>query len=620
MTDSLPKPTSPNKPAVANDDKTVFKSKPDSSNQPSSSTRPSQPVQSAQTAQPTKPTNQKSQPVQQNQPVKPTNQSQPAQPTPATQLKQPTPPTQPMGQQVKLGGRNIPVPVKKGAEEKLTSVGQSNLNPALAPKPAAPLIPPDPTETVTKSDSADKKIPPNLPTKQSLLLQIKTQFKENPRKWTMIVLGTLFGLGLLIFLISRLFGGKSTPVQPGDQQTTVPAQQQTVLTYWGLWEPTAVLDEIINEYEEANPGIKIDYRVQSHKDYRERLQTAIASGNGPDIFRYHASWVPMLAEDLAVLPAGVMSAQEYQSTFYPVTAQQLQIEGKIVGLPMMYEGLMLYYNTEVLQTAGVEPPTTWSELKQLANELTVPASKNDRSNQGIQRSGLAIGNASNVDHFADVLALLILQNGGDPSEPAFTEVRDALTFYTNFVIVDQVWDSTLPNSTVAFARGDAVMMFAPSWQAHEIKNLNPQLQFATAPLPQLSEEKVAWANYWAEGVNERSGNKSAAWNFLKYLVSAEVMQKLYSAQSQVRTFGEPYSRQDLAENLQDDPYVGALLSDAPIATGWYMSSATHDNGINDNIIDYYRTAVNAVLAGNNMDEILLALEKGVQQELRQYGL
>jgi multiple sugar transport system substrate-binding protein len=380
------------------------------------------------------------------------------------------------------------------------------------------------------------------------------------------------------------------------------------------------LEEVINEYEQQNPGIQIDYRVQSHQDYRERLQTAIASGNGPDIFRFHASWVPMLSGDLAVLPASVMSAQEFQNTFYPVAAQQLQVEGRIVGLPLMYDGLMLYYNTEILQTAGVEPPTTWSELKQLASELTVPAQRAERRSGNIQRSGLAIGNATNVDHFSDILALLILQNGGDPAEPAFTEVRDTLVFYTNFVAEDLVWNSNLPSSTIAFARGDAAMMFAPSWRAHQIMELNPELNFATAPLPQLSEEVVTWANYWAEGVNERSQNKTEAWNFLNYLTSSEVMKRLYSAQSQVRAFGEPYSRTDLAAELQDDPYVAAVLQDAPNAKGWYVSSDTHDNGLNDNIIGYYQAAVNAVLAGEDIDDVLLTLEKGVKQELRQYGV
>lgn len=540
-------------------------------------------------------------------------------------------PKKPEPQQVQLGGRSIPLPANKptdlksagtpasaGASAAPTSASPAGVNPALAPKPAAGPLTPNPAGLPAKKAGQAAR-PPAPPAgvkmaapRSSLLAQIQ----ENPKKWLLILLGGIVGIFLVFWLISRIFGRSSAPVQ--NTSTPLPPGEQMVLTYWGLWEPSAVWEEVISDYEAAHPGISIDYRVQSHKDYRERLQTAIASGNGPDAFRYHASWTPQLASDLAVLPGTVMGEGEFQNTFYPVAAQQLQVDGKLVGLPIMYDGLVLYYNTSILQAAGAEPPATWAELKQLANQLTVPSDRNQRANGTIQRSGLAIGNASNVDHFSDILGLLILQNGGDPGEPAFAEVRDALLFYTNFAKEDLVWNSTLPNSTVAFARGDAAMMFAPSWRAHDIKALNPSLQFATAPVPQLSENRVAWANYWAEGVNQRSTHKTEAWEFLRYLTQPDVMQKLYSAQAQVRSFGEPYSRVDLAGELQDDPDVGAVLQDAPIAQSWFMNSTTHDNGLNDNIIGYYRTAVNAVLEGENLDDVLLALERGVKQELRQY--
>ncbi|MCC6710736.1 MAG: extracellular solute-binding protein, partial [Candidatus Pacebacteria bacterium] len=178
---------------------------------------------------------------------------------------------------------------------------------------------------------------------------------KDPKKMILIIALTLIGLGVVGSLLANVFGGsKTTSVNTASnnsansnntQQVKQPTEQ-TILTYWGLWEPNGVLDEVIQEYQNKNPGIKIDYRVQSHKDYRERLQTAIASGNGPDIFRYHASWVPMLGTDLAVLPASVMSATEFKESFYPSASQMLQIDGKIVGLPMMYEGLGLYYNKD----------------------------------------------------------------------------------------------------------------------------------------------------------------------------------------------------------------------------------------------------------------------------------
>lgn len=387
-----------------------------------------------------------------------------------------------------------------------------------------------------------------------------------------------------------------------------------MVTYWALWEPSEVFSQTISEFEKANPGIKVNYVKQSHKDYRERLQTAIASGNGPDAYRYHASWVPMLKNELAAMPSSVMSASEYQKTFYPVAAKQLQVGGQIVGVPLMYDGLGLYYNKDILSTAQIDPPTTWAELRAAAIQLTL------RSNGVIQRGGLAIGNASNVEHFADIMGVLLLQNGADPTNPTTDEAKDALTFYTNFIKVDKVWDERLPNSTVAFARGEAAMMLAPSWRAHEIKTINPQLQFGVVPVPKLADKRLGWASYWAEGVSAQSKNKDAAWKFLQYLASAPVLQKLYAEQSQVRAFGEPYSRSELASQLASDPYVGAYLTDAPTSQSWYLNSFTHDNGINDQLIKYYQDAINAVIEGKSVQSTLQTLDLGTKQVLRQYGV
>src|SRR5690606_26128309 len=134
---------------------------------------------------------------------------------------------------------------------------------------------------------------------------------------------------------------------------------------------------------------------QSHKDYRTRVQNARSSGNGPDIFRYHATWVPMMKSVLAPLPSAVMSAPEYQTTFYPIAGTQLQVNGTPVGIPLMYEGLALYYNVDILNTAVVQPPKAWPEVQAAARTLTVT------EGGVVKRAGIAMGNATNVEHFSD---------------------------------------------------------------------------------------------------------------------------------------------------------------------------------------------------------------------------
>lgn len=398
----------------------------------------------------------------------------------------------------------------------------------------------------------------------------------------------------------------------GDNSSS--GSDKVTLEYWGLWESEPNMEAVIKEFEQKNPGIVVQYVKQSHKDYRERLQTAIASGNGPDIFRFHASWVPMMVNNLTPVPSSVYSTAQFKETFYPVAASQLQSDGQIVGIPLMYDGLMLYYNTDIFTAAGEKAPTTWAELRVLANKLTL------RDGGEIKRAGAALGNAANVEHFSDIIALLMLQNGADLFRPSSPEGRDALLFYTNFVTKDKVWNEYMPNSTLAFARGDAAMMLAPSWRAHEIVSINPELKFATAPLPQLSNTKITLATYWAEGVNKQSTNKEAAWKLLAFLSSTEGQQKMYAAQAETRGFGEPYARVELAESLANHSILGSLMQDAPTASGWYMSSFTHDNGLNDQIIKYYETAVGGVIQGNAIQTVLSNLETGVGQVLAQFGV
>ena len=106
---------------------------------------------------------------------------------------------------------------------------------------------------------------------------------------------------------------------------------------------------------------------------------------------------------------------------------------------------------------------------------------------------------------------------------------------------------------------------------------------------------------------------------LKYLSTPEVLRKFYNDASQYRSFGEIYPRTDMASELQSNELVGAYVADAPLAKSWYMSSFTHDNGLNDQIIKYYEDAINAVLSGTNAEKALGTTAAGVKSVLGKYS-
>jgi multiple sugar transport system substrate-binding protein len=434
------------------------------------------------------------------------------------------------------------------------------------------------------------------------------------RKILFIILGILFVLGLIFFVVKfvlpRLSGSGGGS---GD------------ITWWGLWEDSAIIEPLIAEYEQAHRGVNITYVAQAKEDYRERLINALAKGEGPDIFRFHNSWVPMFKDQLSAMPSDVMSAQEFAQTFYPVAASDLTVGSSIVGIPLMYDGLALFVNDEIFATYTKTVPKTWNELRDTAIDLTIK----DNSG-GIKQSGVALGTASNVDHWPEIISLMMLQNGVNMNKPTGELAEGALSFYTSFTTNYEIWDETMPSSTIAFASGRVAMFVAPSWRVFEILDQNPNLKFSIHPAPQLpkeseSEPDITYASYWVEGVSDSSNNKQAAWEFLKFLSSSESLEKIYQNASGVRRFGELYPRVDMRDKLLSDPLTGGFISLAPEAKSWYMASRTYDGptGINSQLVKYFEDGINSVTSrttSNNITAALNTISAGVTQVLVQYGL
>lgn len=421
---------------------------------------------------------------------------------------------------------------------------------------------------------------------------------------------TLFGLILLLVIPLILSACKILPFSK---------QESISLEYWGLWESPTVITSIINDYKTTKPNIDIVYKKRTPQQYREVLENQIEAGKGPDIFRFHNTWVPMLKEELAPAPADVISNSDFNKNFYPVAQSDLKLNGKIIGIPLEFDGLSLFYNEDIFKAAGVtQPPGTWTEFAQTAAKLTV------RDTAGnIRTAGAAIGTATNVDHFSDILALMILQNGGDPKSPIDAQSIDAVDYYTKFAKGEnRVWDEAMPPSTIAFAGASLAMYFGPSWRAIEFKNANPLLKFKVALVPQLEGQEVTWASYWAEGVSAKSTHIKEAWEFINYLQTDEVMVKLYTeaVKSPGRFLGEPYSKISLASKLATDPIVGAFISQAPNAKSFPMASRTYDNGLNDQIIKAYEDAVNSIARGTPTKNALETAAKNIDNIFGRYGL
>ncbi len=436
--------------------------------------------------------------------------------------------------------------------------------------------------------------------------------KPSPFKIFIPIAIGLMVIGLIIFLASRLLSGPTTPreASPG---------QAVTLTYWGLFEPIQVMKPLIDEFEKQNPNIKIDYQLQAPQDYQDRLSTALESNTPPDIARIHTTWLPIFAKNLLPSPANTISATEMSTNFYPIISRLLVVNNQVYGVPLVAESLGLFINNTMFQQKSLQAPKTWEDLDSASRALKDV----DPLTGKINRAGVALGNTTNVDHWPDIVTLMLFQSGVNLYDPKGEELETTLRYYTQFVTKDHVWDDTLPGSVVAFANEKVAMIFAPTWRAREIKEINPSLAWRVVPVPQLPDSDVInWATVWFEGVPKNSRHPKEAWTFLTYIASAQAQQILFEAAAKDREYPQPPAHKAVAIIAQNNPVLAPFVTGLETAKSFYTASGTRDSatGLNSRLIKYLEDAINGIARNQQVPQTLDTLNQGFRQVLNQYGI
>lgn len=155
-------------------------------------------------------------------------------------------------------------------------------------------------------------------------------------------------------------------------------------------------------------------------------------------------------------------------------------QGKLYGLQPVTNTLGLFYNKDMLDKAGVKPPTTWAELKSAAKKLTSG-----------RRYGIAFAAPATYEGTWQFLPFM-WSNGGDEKDIATPRTAQALQLW-----VDLVKDGSASKSVVSwaqadaddqFAAGNAAMMINGPWQFPVLdKKTSLHYDVVQIPVP-----KAAW--------------------------------------------------------------------------------------------------------------------------------
>lgn len=173
--------------------------------------------------------------------------------------------------------------------------------------------------------------------------------------------------------------GESQPTQPAAQE---PAAEAPVairyFTFSAAPDHLDSLDQMIAAFETANPGIDVQVETAPFDQYFTKLQTLVAGGTAPDVFELNYENFVSYASKGVLADLTPMAAAEpgFAARFYPRAYEAFSRDGKQYGLPQSFSNVVLFYNKELFDAAGVAYPTadwTWEDELAAAEQLTDPA-------------------------------------------------------------------------------------------------------------------------------------------------------------------------------------------------------------------------------------------------------
>lgn len=336
--------------------------------------------------------------------------------------------------------------------------------------------------------------------------------------------------------------------------TPQPAEPVTItyFTFSAAPDHLADIDKMVQAFEKSHPDIKVKVETAAWDDYFTKLQALIAGGEAPDVFELnYENFVSFASKgvlaDLSALAAADSSFDA--NIFYPRAYNAFNYKGLQLGLPATFSTVVLYYNKDLFDQAGLDYPAadwTWADAVKAAKVLTNP----DTGVWGLY-------SPTQFWEFYKKAAQNDCQFFNDDQTEVTIdapECVEALQTMVNFVKPDGVMPSDADMGGVS--DGD---MFKAGQIAMDVSGIWMFSAFADAPFawdiqvePGLKQHAT---HFFANGVSvfAATPQREAAWEWVKFFTSSPEM-----AQIRIDSGWE-------LPTLDNSDYVAGYLEQSPPA-------------------------------------------------------
>ncbi len=336
----------------------------------------------------------------------------------------------------------------------------------------------------------------------------------------------------------------------GDSGKNAAADGETTVVFWS-WLPTVIdWDPIYEAFKAENPDINIDYIRTEQSDYFQKLQVALASGTGPDLFGLqpgaYVQQYGMFCADMKALADKYMPG--WTDTINATAVEQSSdADGYVTGMPVLLAGMpFMLYNDTLMKECGVtEVPKTYEEMKAASKKIIAAG-----------YVPMAIGAADSwqsVDNFVAFCeqfepGAVFEAEAGTRSwtDPVFVKAMEAWkAFFTDKIFEDGALGVvTYPDARDQyFFSRKAVFFPCGSWHVGPTSPSNAEIQgteiqkrgdvIGMAAWPQVGPLPVAATTGvdFILSVNKTSKNQEAAMKFVDFITRGKG-QELWTATGQ----------------------------------------------------------------------------------------
>ncbi|WP_332698688.1 ABC transporter substrate-binding protein [Halalkalibacter lacteus] len=369
----------------------------------------------------------------------------------------------------------------------------------------------------------------------------------------------------------------------------------------------------IEEFNEAHEGeIQINVEVvmdDGGSSYNDSLNAALVAGNLPDVLALDGPFVASYADAEIIAPVTEYISDEDKEDFVDSIIEQGTYNGELYSLGAMESSVVLYYNKEIFEEAGIEAPTTledawtWTEFMDVAKQLTTD-----------DRYGLNLFMNYGVGEWYTYMgAPFIWSNGGELISEDGTTVDGYLNgpeSVEGFEFVKSLFEEgvvSLTPSETQFEEGKAAMALGGPWIAVSAENAG--FEYGMMPYP-YSEVPKSPSGSMAYAISSQAEHPEAAYQVMQWMTNEE------STIGLSEVTGMPPARKSAFESMEVyNELPKKIIRDQVVNTA-HARPTTPAYPV---LTDAFAQAFHAMALGEDAQETLDQQVQRVERELRRFN-